>query len=429
MGTIRTINIALEMFGAILSFFILIGMVFGKLRNERKKRLFLAVLICNTLLLLVNACAWCLEGQSDVIGRFAQRITLFLAFFLVYILLPLFTEYVVEHISYRIKMSRLPANIMWGVSLASIILLIIAQFNDMYYWISLDGVCHWGKEWYWMSGACGVSCVLVNGYLLLRVRKALCRREAIVLTACLFFPFLAMLIETIANGLAVLYLAFSISCLWLYMEIQVEQSEDLRKKELELERSSMNLMLSQIQPHFLYNSLTTIRYLCNTDPGQAGEAVSEFAGFLRANMDSLSCQEPITFDRELNHVKNYLALERRRFGDRLKVVYEIGVWEFRLPPLTLQPIVENAVRHGIMRKVNGGTVLIRTEESSRSWRVVVQDDGPGFRADSVPGEGRVHLGLENVQKRLAQMCGGELEIGDAPEGGTAITITVPKQGK
>lgn len=205
--------------------------------------------------------------------------------------------------------------------------------------------------------------------------------------------------------------------------------EKARVLENELIQSRISVMLSQIQPHFLYNSLNTIRYLCIEDPEKAEQAVIDFASFLRGNVDSLNSTGLITFEKELDHVKHYLSLEKNRFGDRVNVEYRIGVDKFLLPPLTIQPIVENAVRYGITKKEEGGTVTIKTSETEKEYEITIYDDGVGFDANAKPAKDdkRTHVGIENVRKRLQDQCNGSLTIYSMPNKGTVVKIKIAKE--
>ena len=191
--------------------------------------------------------------------------------------------------------------------------------------------------------------------------------------------------------------------------------------------SRIEIMLSQIQPHFLYNALTTISQLCDADPKQAKEAIHDFACFLRGNMDALKSKAPIPFEQELYHAENYLALEQQRFQDRLRIVYEITARDFSIPSLTLQPIVENAVRHGVLKREEGGQIIIRTEETDQAFIVRVADDGPGISNDSITGDSQSHIGIENVRSRLAILCQGTLTLQSKEGMGTIVTVVIPKE--
>ena len=228
------------------------------------------------------------------------------------------------------------------------------------------------------------------------------------------------------RGIAVVNIGVALALLFILVNIQFEHEMLMKRQEQELGELHIDIMLSQIQPHFLYNTLTTIRQLCDIDPKLAKESIRDFSYFLRGNMNSLQSKVPIPFGQELSHSQHYLKLEQQRFIDRLSVKLDITVVDFSIPPLTLQPLVENAVRHGIIMRDEGGTITIKTEETENSYIVMVSDDGIGFSPDAIPTEGSSHIGIQNVRKRLQTMCSGTLEIISVPGKGTTATITIPK---
>ena len=204
-----------------------------------------------------------------------------------------------------------------------------------------------------------------------------------------------------------------------------EMESKINRLESELIDSKISILLSQIRPHFLYNSLIAIRELCLVDPKTASETVDEFSSYLRGNLDSLSISTPIPFEKELKHVKTYLSLEKKRFEERLNIEYDITTQNFLIPALTLQLIVENAVRHGITKREDGGTVSIKTEEDETGVTITVTDDGVGFDS-SEQHESPRHVGIKNAENRLAAMCNGTLEINSEPDIGTTAIIKIPK---
>ena len=209
------------------------------------------------------------------------------------------------------------------------------------------------------------------------------------------------------------------------------RQEKISELENELLQSQISIMISQIGPHFIFNALTAIKELCHIDPQTASEAVGEFAHYLRGNLDSLTIKKPIPFEKELRHVENYLSLEKKRFGDRISIVYDIKARDFLIPVLTLQPVAENAVKHGVTKREEGGTVWIATHETETDAVITVKDDGVGFDT-SVPkrderGQERCHVGIENVRSRLVLMCGGSLSMQSEPGAGATAVITIPKR--
>ncbi|MGN0674405.1 MAG: sensor histidine kinase [Oscillospiraceae bacterium] len=197
----------------------------------------------------------------------------------------------------------------------------------------------------------------------------------------------------------------------------------------ELAENRISIMLSQIQPHFLYNSLNTIYGLCEKDPTAAKKAVNDFADYLRGNMDSLTRKSPVPFETELKHLKAYLSLEQTRFTKKLRVEWDIQTDSFMIPSLTVQPLVENAVKHGICKSEKAGTVKISSRELDDCFEVEVSDDGAGFDVNESPNDGKSHLGIENVRSRLWKMCGAALEITSEIGKGTSAVIILPKKTK
>jgi len=196
--------------------------------------------------------------------------------------------------------------------------------------------------------------------------------------------------------------------------------------EKKLADSRISIMLSQIQPHFLYNALAVISRLCDKDPAEAKRATINFSNYLRANMNLLESVEPIPFVNELNHTIGFMNLEKAMYGSALNVIYDVKVQEFKLPALTMQPIVENAVKHGIGKKEGGGTINISTKETERDYQVIVQDDGAGFEPEKIAEDGERHVGINNVRFRLSLQCSGTLEIESVPGKGTTAKIIIPK---
>lgn len=202
------------------------------------------------------------------------------------------------------------------------------------------------------------------------------------------------------------------------------EAEQLRS---ELAENRISIMLSQIQPHFLYNSLNTIYGMCEKDPTAAKKAVSDFADYLRGNMDSLTRKSPVPFETELKLLKAYLSLEQTRFKKKLNIEWDIQTDSFMIPSLTVQPLVENAVKHGICRCERVGTVKISSRELEDCFEVEVSDNGAGFDVDEPKNDGKSHLGIENVRSRLWKMCGAALEISSEKGKGTSAVIRLPKK--
>lgn len=194
-----------------------------------------------------------------------------------------------------------------------------------------------------------------------------------------------------------------------------------------LNNDRLSLLSSQVQSHFINNSLNTICYLCEDDPEEASKAVADFASYLRANLNILNHDDDVTFSEALTHTKTYVDLEKRRFGDKLNVSYDTPVTGFMLPALTLQPIVENAIKHGICDRMRGGRVSVTTSEEDNAYKIVVKDDGVGFDVYLLDKEEYQGIGINSIKTRLKSRLGGKIEVISEPGIGTEVTITIPKE--
>ena len=164
-----------------------------------------------------------------------------------------------------------------------------------------------------------------------------------------------------------------------------------------------------------------------TDPEEAEETTVLFSQYLRTNLDSLRNQDPVPFATELGHIRTYVELEKKRFGDILNVEYEINEQNFKVPSLGLQPIVENSVKHGIRGKNAPGHIKIATYKVDNGYKIIIKDDGIGFDMNMpVKEDGKSHVGMTNVKERLRQMCNATMKVESAPGQGCCTEIIIPE---
>jgi hypothetical protein len=197
----------------------------------------------------------------------------------------------------------------------------------------------------------------------------------------------------------------------------------LQKKQEELREAKVRTMMNQIRPHFIYNTLTSVYVLCRDDPERAALMVQYFTEYLQSNFTAMTATELISFPDELRHTKAYISMESFRYRDKLTVEYDVRHSAFRLPALTLQPLVENAIKHYLGKGIAPEHIVISSWAEGSVSCNTVKDNGPGFDPQEQIGE--EHVGLENVRERLQLMCGGTLDIQSSKDSGTLITISIP----
>lgn len=229
--------------------------------------------------------------------------------------------------------------------------------------------------------------------------------------------------KIVFGAMLVIVIAFGIHAIISNYKISMRTKE----METELKDKSIAVMISQIQPHFLYNSLNTIAELCVVDPKRAEKATINFSRYLRGNMGALNEKKPIEFEDELSHLNHYIELEKLRYGNDLQFEYDIREKEFTLPALTVQPLVENAVNHGIRYHKMKGKVKISSYSDDDNYYVSIEDDGVGFNPEQYMSDGRKHVGIANVKYRLEAFCGGSIDIKSEKGKGSVVTIRIPKE--
>ena len=250
-------------------------------------------------------------------------------------------------------------------------------------------------------------------------------REKIAFATYCILPLISILVQNVLKGYAIAYATIIISVEILFFFVNVQKNIELAEQQEKTKEAQIKIMLSQIQPHFIYNSLSSISTLIDIDPEKAQRSLDDFTEYLRMNLSSITKDKSIPFKEELRHIETYVALEKLRFNDRIHIVYDLGIIDFKVPTLTIQPLVENAIKHGILKKIEGGTVTLTTYETDTCYVVEIKDDGIGFDISEIDfDEG--HFGLKNISYRISKTCDGDLSISSKVNVGTKITVKFKK---
>jgi len=218
-------------------------------------------------------------------------------------------------------------------------------------------------------------------------------------------------------------LGVCISTLAMFAIILYDQIERYVGQQREIAHQRASIMVLQMRPHFIYNAMMSIYYLCAQDPKKAQQVTLDFTTYLRKNFTAIASEDTVPFSDELEHTRAYLAVEQVQFEDSLFVEYDTPHKNFRLPPLTLQPIVENAVKHGMDPEYAPLYISIKTRETDSGSEIIVKDNGPGFAPADDDCE--PHTALANIKQRLEMMCGGKMTIQPREGGGTVVNVIIP----
>ncbi len=247
--------------------------------------------------------------------------------------------------------------------------------------------------------------------------------------AFLVMPFLTALgLEMFFSGYHFIDFGYTCTFSLFYILLQRQSERELAIKEEKISASQARLLTDQIQPHFIFNSLMAIEDLCYSDPEKAAKCIEDFSGYLRGNIDALTSEQPILFEEELRHIRQYVALEHARNSVGFRIVYDLKETEFKIPALTIQPIVENAIKHGALTRRDGtGEVRLSTERTGSFIRVIVEDNGIKTELTEAQQKHK-SIGLNNVSERLKTQSGGSLKLNITEKGARAV-IVIPVTGK
>ena len=335
----------------------------------------------------------------------------------------LFYKYMEIYSNFPPKIKKAVGIVNLSLFFAFVLSDVINIFTHMYF-TSVDGVYTRGKYMLLCQGYQFV--MLVICFIIVMLDKSLLVREKVAFSLYCTLPAISIIVQNLLPGYAIAYLTLLIATEILFLFLNVEKNIRIKEDEKMLEDAHIKIMMSQIRPHFVYNTLSSISTLISIDPGKAAKALDEFTDYLRTNFSSLTETRLIPFEDELKHIKTYVDLEKLRFNKRLDVTYDIKVSDFEIPMLSIQPLVENAIKHGILKKVEGGSVLLKTYSEEKSYVIEIIDNGIGFDMNGVDFASNKHIGLNNVRQRIASMAKGEIEFKSKIDLGTTVVVRIPK---
>lgn len=426
MTTINYVNMSLQICGCGFSVVTLLCLFVSKNPKTICNRLYYRMLILNTAAMMFDIFALVFRGKLTDTAFVMVRLSNMTAYICNYILVTTFVHYLTEFIKERIYYKSVFLSVTRLLCIVSVSMVILTQFVPVFYSIDKFNIYH-REKFFWVSQVMGIVCMLFCCYVIIRFNKIFDRQEKFALCSYFVLPVTALIIQIFSYGLVFLNLANTTALIIVFLFLQLQQGQRIERQEKEMAETRINIMLSQMQPHFLNNALNAIYHLCNKDPQLARKTIKDFSIYLRNNLDSITRKSPVLFETELEHIRTYLSIEKLRFDDELNIVYDIEVSAFMLPAMTVQPIVENAVKYGVCQSQDGGTVTIATRELVDCYHIIISDDGEGFDVTQKKKDNRSHIGIENVRQRLQMMCGGKLLIKSQIGKGTQAIISIPKE--
>ena len=349
-----------------------------------------------------------------------SMIAVFCESFFSSLLMPLLTTYMLS--SSDIEWKKSPY--FYGsicILTVYLVLLMSTWVSSKIYYITTDNVYHRGPL-YPILLIPPVCLMLINLCILLRHKKNMPRSRAGSFALYIAITLASMLIQMFSYGLLTIVTGTCTAAALMLILIIFEQIRNhISTQEKNARIYAENLAL-QLRPHFIYNVLMSIYYLIEQDPDKARQVTLDFNAYLRKNFSSISSADMIPFSEELSHVKAYLAVEQVRFDGILFVDFDTPHTQFNIPPLTMQPIVENAVKHGVDPDLNPIHINLRTENTGTGSMITIENTGIPYDAYDNDDP---HIALDNIRERLRSICRGSIDLTDMNGKGTKVVIFIP----
>lgn len=347
------------------------------------------------------------------------NISLTVDFMLSYIFGYAFHRYIVKKIE-EVRDEKYPPAIYTVplmITLVMCILLIINIYTGIIFTVNANNEVFYGWT---LIPANGILLVVtaIDYSLVYKNRKILPENNHTLFIIYLCLIIFAIPADTLFNT-SFTYVAFGLIIGLNIMNLYIEQERILHMTRL-------NTLHLQMRPHFIYNTLASIAGLCYIEPRKAAEYIGIFSKYLRISFGEMGNRKVVPFEKELEHLRLYLSIEKLRFAD-MKIHESFDVTDFQMPCLTVQPLVENAIKHGICGRETGGTLNLSSYETEKEYIIRVEDDGVGF--EQIPKDGSNHIGINNVRNRLEILGMGWLEITSIPNCGTVAKIHITKQNE
>ena len=348
--------------------------------------------------------------------------------------LPMLTVYLLHYCGESIRHSKL---------LKAVIVLMVVYCLVLAGTPIIGGLWYVTPDWQYYRGPLYpllplplIAILIINFIGTLHRRKLLPHKVFLGFLVALVPMLAAMIVQPFMDALLFIDLSYVLSGLSMYSFVLADQIEqdlcrqseianqkiEIADQKIEIANQRADIMVLQMRPHFIYNTMMSIYYLCKQDPNMAQQVTLDFTTYLRKNLTAIASAETIPFSSELEHTHAYLAVEQALYKNTLLIDYDTPHTFFRVPPLTLQPIVENAVKHGRDPYIGPLRISILTEKTDSGSKIVVTDNGRGFKPDETKDPG---IALANIRQRLEMMCGGSLVITPGDNGGTVVTVTIP----
>ncbi len=428
MNLNQTIFFSIEIWGAFFSLIAALTILLTRHFDKSGSRKLLLALLCSAALMISSGIEIYFRGDTSETGHSIERWATFAVYFLSFLSIPLSAQYVSQIIYNRSGGFKLYWELVeWGLFIFGAVLLILNEIFPYIYYI--DETSHYARMpfFFWLPSLIGFTGILTTLAVAFVYSKYMLTIERAAVISFLTLPLIGIIIKLFYPDTPFVTLSIVVSVIILFISYEASYVQFLVEKEKKLSQEKLKIVNRQMKPHFIFNTLTLIRFQCLTSPKEAAETVTEFSNYLRGITDYLTEEDCISVEAELDIVKNYLRIQSKRFGDGITMEYDIQSTDFDVPPFSIQTLVENAVHHGFKSgQIDNGRIRISTKKDGNRRIVTIEDNGAGFDIKEMQKKEKNSVGITNTRNRVEIMCNGELKIESEIGKGTRATIVIPE---
>ena len=422
----QIVYFSIEIWGAFFSLIAALTILLTRHFDKSGSRKLMLAMLCSAALMICDGICIYFRGNSSPSAVFIERWSTFAVYFLSFLIIPLSAQYVSQIIYKRSGGFKLYWELIeWGIFIFGAVVLIVNAIYPFIFYVDDVGRFVRMPYFFWVPSLIGFTGILTTLAVALKYSKYMMPIERAAVVSFQVLPMAGIIIKLFYPETPFVTIAIVVSSIILFVSYEASYVQFLVEQEQKLSEAKLKLVNQQMKPHFIFNTLTLIRYQCLTAPNDAAQTVSEFSNYLRSITDYLTEEDCISVETELDIVKNYLNIQSKRFGDGIKVEYDIEETDFDVPPFSIQTLAENAVHHGFKSgQGDKGLIKVSTKRDKNKRIVTVEDNGAGFDVREMEKKGSV--GIKNTRNRVKIMCGGELTIESEPGKGTRAVIIIPE---
>ncbi len=429
MSIAQYVQISVELWGTFFCWVSALVVFLSRKVDERGSHRLIALLLVCSFMLAFDVFAWAFRGDESHIGYYMARVSNFGAFLCGFGALVLAVRYVAHLVEIRTGFVPFAWQyVEYAIGVLGVILLVENVCTPFIY--TFDATNHYlPLTYYWLLGILSMLGLALTLGIVIRYFDVFRPFERLAMVAYLSLPLVAVVVQTFIFGMSYTSIATAVATLILFFSYEINYVQYVSDLERRRNADRLKILSSQMRPHFIFNTLSLIRYLSRRRPDEVPEAIDELSSFLRGCTDLLDEDVCVPATQEFKLVQSYAYLQELRFENEVRVEFELDDVDFKLPAFCVQTAVENAITHGLRNTElrEPGVVRVRSFARDGAHVVEVEDNGIGFNFRALDKDDGTHTGIRTTRDRLQLMCTGTYDVRSESGSGTKVTIRVPVQ--